>query len=207
MNVDGIFICRHAPVAQNDPSKERLRGQTDPPVTKEGREVADERAQFFAGMPIKRVYQDGLIRCLVMSQAIKRVTGAAVHKDKGPLAWNMGELQGMPEESGERKLDRYMFKNPAEVIPDGESYDTFKQRWLTFLQVHRHDSGSVAITHLRNIITAAAWAEGGAVGTRVKLGPFKNYEPFKKIEIALITPKGEFVIVKMKAKESEMVHA
>jgi broad specificity phosphatase PhoE len=207
MNVEGIFVCRHAPVAQNDPKNERLRGQTDPPVLKEGREVADERAQFFNGLPIRRVFMDGLTRCLVQAQAIKKVTGAAVIKDKGPIAWNMGSLQGMPEEAGERKLDRYMFLRPDEQIPDGESFSTFKDRWLRFLQTHRHDSGSVAVTHLRNLIVAAGWAEAGAVGTRVNLKSLRNYEPFKKIEIALITPKGEFVILKMKAKESEMVHA
>lgn len=204
--LSGVILVRHAPTPANNPENERLRGRLDGPVDKAGRQVAQQRAEFFKGLPIKRIFHDGLIRCLVMATAIHKVTpGSVLIKDMRVAPWRMGILQGTPVEQGEKRLDYYMFRAPDEKIPEGESYNEFKDRFLKFLQVHRHDEGSACVTHLRNLITAAAWAQGGARGVSVDLGRFRNYQPFKKFELTYIDPQGRFAVLEKAATEEAMV--
>jgi broad specificity phosphatase PhoE len=208
MNAPGMFIVRHAPTHWNSPAGERLRGQKDVPVNADGREVATQRAAFFSEnrIPIETVYTTNLQRDRVMAQAIAKATGAKIVVSPDIQPWHMGELQGESVKTGQPKLDRYMFKEPATVIPGGgESYNEFKARWIRFLQVHRHQSNQAVVTHLRNILTTAGAGEAGLVGNRVDLSKLRNYEPFKKIEIAYLSPQGEFVIMQTVQHEKEMV--
>ncbi len=167
-----LIFVRHAPTAHNhaDPTLERTRGQLSLAPTIEGRQVATDTGERFRGIPLAEVYSSDLPAASIIGQEIAHVTGAPLTLTPALRSWDIGELAGQPVTTSVAAIKSYM-QAPDRVIPGGESWNQFVDRYLGFLRPHWEQPGYCAlVTHGRNIMVARAWLAAGHEGAKLDDG-------------------------------------
>jgi len=123
----------------------RWRGMIDVPLTENG-----ERQAESIGIDLDAVYHDRLQRCV---DTASRITANVQFVADGPLPWDMGELfEGREITEDSLNLARYYIQNPHGKPPRGETFHTWRTRWMGWLQSLEIGFAAVGIvTHNRNI--------------------------------------------------------
>jgi len=123
----------------------RWRGMIDVPLTEEGRRQAKS-----ISIDLDAVYHDRLQRCVDTAKSIK---SNVQFESDGPLPWDMGELfEGREITEDSLHLARYYIQNPHGHPPRGETFHTWTERWMGWLQNLKLGFAAVGIvTHNRNI--------------------------------------------------------
>ncbi|HVM96157.1 MAG TPA: histidine phosphatase family protein, partial [Candidatus Acidoferrales bacterium] len=161
-----IQIVRHGATELNDErvSVDRIRGWSDIPLSEEGQQQALILGEKMAQDPPDVIVSSDLMRAKDTAEIVAEITGVPLKLiTKGFRPWNVGIFSGMITEEAIPILADYARNNPAEIVPDGESFNSFKERFLTTLwEVLRKYDGRIAIvTHHRGERLMEAWeAEG-----------------------------------------------
>lgn len=167
-----VVMIRHGDTKLNDPKKELLRGWLDVPLTDEGMHVAQEAAEKLRDMPVHKIYASDLNRAVQTAQEI----GGRLDKEVEFLGafrpWNLGIMTGEPVLE---ILDEmfYYIDHPDKKVPEGESFNTFKDRFLMAFKPLVNDPRMfVLVTHSRNIMLTQAVSR--SQGKTLEEGPLKH---------------------------------
>ncbi|MCX8067672.1 MAG: histidine phosphatase family protein [Anaerolineae bacterium] len=146
-----IILVRHGQTAWNEPG-ERIRGQSDVPLSEEGLAQARATARYIAARwPLTAVYSSPLSRAMETAQAIAEAQGLEVHPLDGLMDLSFGEWEGLtiPEvQARYPDLWRAWQEAPHTVrFPGGESLDDVRSRCTQALRevVERHPGETVAM--------------------------------------------------------------
>ena len=134
MSVARLIVVRHG---ESEANRRRVfAGQTDSPLTEEGRRQAAAVAAALAREPIGRVVSSDLSRARDTAEAIARPRGLRVETTAALREWDVGELVGLDREGTERGYgDVARFFEPGSRVPGGESFEEVVARVAAFVDV------------------------------------------------------------------------
>ena len=180
-----VLLIRHGETARNK-SPERIRGWDDIPLTAKGRSEAKDMASNICTYEVSHVLSSPLSRAVFTGKTIAKQCDVKFSTDHALKPWNLGDLQGKPVSSVLSKLNLFI-EHPDKPVPGGESFDTFKKRFLTRLEAamseakHSPDQGAVVLVcHTRNLMLARSWLSAGATSNfEVDLKVLQDYDSQK----------------------------
>lgn len=183
-----LILLRHGETALNKKvgaSTERIRGWVDVPLDKTGEKQAQEVGIKYGSQPLSRIYSSDFKRATKVAEHIAKAANAAgQHVPLIPAQelrpWNLGILHGKEVDKIIGVMNKCV-EHPDVVVPDGESFDSYRQRYLPFLrgmidEAARSPSNIVAVTHSRNIQLARAWDKAGRNGVDYDLDRMLDYK-------------------------------
>jgi broad specificity phosphatase PhoE len=191
--VTTFFLVRHGATKLNnstDASQDMIRGWSDVPLSDEGREHAKETAERLKGKGIQVLISSNLSRARETAEIIGKVIGVRPQFSQELRPWNLGELTGKSTEDALPRIRAYI-EAPTQKVPQGESFDTFKDRAFSGLA----DCLDIAagrklcvVTHHRLERLVKAWiAVGQPVDGEVDPGVFSQKgEPPGNVEVISI---------------------
>jgi broad specificity phosphatase PhoE len=164
MKKTNLILVRHGTTGLN--SEGKLRGWANPPLNEKGeKEITKLGAKLNKEHKIDIVETSDLLRA---KQTALGLTDKTKHENikvnDGLRPWNLGNLTGKDIKETLPTLFNYASKKPEEKIPEGESFNTFKNRFLSSIQkiVKENPGKTIAIvTHHRGDRTMAAWEKKG----------------------------------------------
>jgi len=149
----------------------RMQGQRDSPLSDTGLLQARRLAQRLADVPFSVLYSSDLGRAYETARSVAGVTGHDITVDTRLRERHFGVFEGLTSDEIESRFpveyDCFKSRNPAYVIPDGESARQFRDRCLAVLEdiAGRHDGATVAVvTHGLVLDVAYREAHGIALG-------------------------------------------
>lgn len=191
MTAPRVILVRHGTTAFNadTPGPERLRGWADVPLVAKGVAQGEAIAAKLAAFPADRLFSSDLKRALDTGQIVQRAQPGK--PDLNPAydlrPWNVGSWSGQEVETILPQMYEHMFNLPDNPAPDGESFNSFLIRFISFFQaclglaaVNKYTL--ICATHTRNLRSADAWYAAGmqddllAVDKQVIWNP-KHIEP------------------------------
>ncbi len=156
-----VLIIRHGATALNsdDHSKDRIRGWSDWPLSKQGAGEARLLAMQINKAP-STLLCSNLTRAEQTASIIADEFNIPYHMSAAFLPWDVGLFVGANAAEAMPKLARYAVDS-HKIVPGGESFDTFRTRFLRgLLNVLKHDNGLIGIvTHHRCERLLKAWAK------------------------------------------------
>lgn len=172
-----LYLVRHGNTDLNNPSSEAIRGWSDIPINADGREVAEQAAKELLHAGITHIVASDLQRTMLTAQIIADRLSVRVVPSNSLRPWNLGQFNGKPVKDIIADLNHYQ-EFPDLVVPGGESYNDFYQRWSMGLRqmlnwsLKHPGSPVLAVTHSRNLLSLPSIIEGTPVGAvPVKGGP------------------------------------
>lgn len=111
---------------------ERVRGQANIPMTPEGEAQVRQSASNLVRLGgLDAMWHSNLNRAKKVAHITTERMPSVVPQDFGDalLPWNLGDFQGKPVSDVGEKINYYVY-HPDEVVPSGESFNQFKQRFL-----------------------------------------------------------------------------
>lgn len=169
-----LLIARHAETPWNEPGHERLRGNTDVPLTAKGRHEAVVLAKEAKRLGAVRVAGDDTRRVRLTADAVSLVLDTPPITDPRLRPWDIGAYEGHPQEEYWPILERFIGQ-PLRQIPGGERYQDFFDRWTAafwdYLDRARRGEHWLLVVHSGNFATLddVRLARGITVG--------RDYEP------------------------------
>ena len=158
-----LILIRHGSTKLN--SEDRIRGWLNIPLDDEGKKQAVK-----TGRKLKKEKLDGIIssdldRCIETSSIVSKLTGAPILDVTAHFRpWNVGYLTGAKTDEAHKILAVFAQEKPNEKIKDGESFNDFKKRFLTGIEMVKKElpDKKIAIcTHHRGDKIMAAWEAKG----------------------------------------------
>jgi len=153
-----LYIVRHGDTDLNSTSggTERFRAWGDPPLNEKGFESAHQAGQFLADKNIGHIFHSDLTRNAQTAAVLHAYTGAPTTPVHGLRPWNLGDLTGQPVEPNLDQVQEYQEKTPDKPLPNGESFNTFRDRWHqtlhTLTNFSKQQKQPIAlVTHTRNL--------------------------------------------------------
>ena len=130
----------------------RFQGQSDIPLSEEGRAQAGATAAALASVPLEAIVSSDLSRALETARAIAALHGLEVASDPRLREFAFGEWEGLTwdEIVARFPVARDMaFSSVRAYQPTGgERFDAVRARVGDVLEAHRHREGTVAfVTH------------------------------------------------------------
>lgn len=193
-----LVVIRHGATKLNKESDERIRGHKDVPLSSEGVKQA-----HIAGRKLKKAGIDGIIssdlsRAADTAKIVSKHTGAPLIKvTRGLRPWHMGAMTGQEVKKILPVMQDFIKNHPDVKVPEGESFNTFKRRFLKEIMAIRakYPKHKIAVvTHHRGERLLDGWmADGqpkdpGKIGAEhfmvkgIKPGTYKDYEVTTKKE-------------------------
>lgn len=160
-----IVIVRHGSTKLNSDKVEKLRGWLDVPLDEKGVKEATAVGKRLKGL-IDVIIASDLKRTQETAKHVSEHSGApiiAFSKALRPL--NLGIFTGQPKDLVLENIYDFIKRKPDEAIPDGESFHTFRDRFLKEIQEIEKkfpDKRVGIVTHHRNERMYAAWKKKGA---------------------------------------------
>jgi 2,3-bisphosphoglycerate-dependent phosphoglycerate mutase len=160
-----VILIRHGETAWN--RDRRMQGQTDMPLSKEGRAQAVALGARLAGARFAALYSSDLVRAMDTARSVAEATGHDIVTDARLRERAFGIFEGLTgAEIAARypdELERFHSRDPDYVVPSGESARVFHARCLGCLVeiAERHAGEEVAVvTHglVLDAIYRAAYA-------------------------------------------------
>lgn len=163
-----VILARHGQTALNSGalgSAERLRGWKDVPLNAAGKSEAKQLGQELSSYPISNVLSSDLSRASTTAKAVAKPHNIQPILTQNLRPWNLGDFTGQPVKDVKDKMQDYV-NNPEQPIPNGESFNQFKNRFLTTLQmvldhVKTNNSAVALVSHTRNQQLTKAWLAAG----------------------------------------------
>lgn len=165
MNRELIFI-RHGATHLNstDSAVDRIRGWRDVPLTKVGRQEAEEVAHLLENDPPDVIVTSDLERARETAEIISQILDVPIKWITTKFRpWNTGIYTGKPSADAVPVLLKLVSESPDEKIPEGESFNDFSKRFFSGLSTAlSRFSGTVGIvSHYRGERLLDAWIEQG----------------------------------------------
>lgn len=164
-----VLLIRHGHTALNasGDTKDRIRGWVNVPLNDEGIQDAKNARNVLEGLvnKVNQFYVSNLDRTEDTAKIVNQNFKAPMTETVCLRPWDLGELQGQETDKVKPRM-KYFAENADEVVPEGESFNNFKKRYISFLQrvigeANRDNSVIVLVTHFRNVKMAQAWIEAG----------------------------------------------
>lgn len=172
-----LILVRHGATALNkgQGGPEKARGWVNVPLNAQGRKDAIAIAETMENFPLKVIVSSDLSRALDTAKEIaSRHPGVKLFKTGLLRPWDLGKYSGMEYSKIEREMERLQTTATSEPTPAGESFNTFKHRYLTALKALLENAKSnpeqgfvVGVAHTRNLRLAHAWIIAGAEGEKM----------------------------------------
>ena len=185
-----IYILRHGETALN--VTDRIRGWSDVPLDDKGVAQAIKMGKKLRDSDLTMLIASDLTRTLQTARNVSEESGKpVVHATQILRPWNVGKYTGHPASEVHPILLKMATETPEENIPEGESFESFKNRVLmgiiAFLNQYPHEIIGFVVHH-RNDRIVRAWYEAGCPSDfEVDLAHFnqKGIEPgtFDVLEI------------------------
>lgn len=162
-----IYILRHGATKlnnQTDMSEDRIRGWTDVPLAEEGRKEAQAAALKLKAKGVNAIVTSDLSRAQETAAIIGKILGVKPVASRGLRPWNLGTFAGTSTKEALPKISDYAQKRPDEPVPEGESFNAFKERAFAGLaDAIEANQGKVLVivTHHRNERLYEAWEKAG----------------------------------------------
>jgi broad specificity phosphatase PhoE len=161
-----VFIVRHGATKMNnqtDLSEDRIRAWTDVPLVEEGREEARRAGLKLKGKNIKAIISSDLVRAKETAEIIGKIIGVPPEFSPKLRPWKLGTFTGASTKEALPKIAEYVRNKPDEPVPQGESFNQFKDRAFEgFAQaLAAHPDGLVIVSHHRNERLIAGWERAG----------------------------------------------
>lgn len=134
-------------------------------MDKRGQKEALEVAARLAPEQPRVVYASDLRRTKETGVTVARAAHAPVVFTDKLRPWNLGIMTGK-EVSKVLPVMNKLVEHPDIPVPDGESFDEFRMRYLPFLkqqieEARTHPTPTVLVAHSRNVQLARAWDKAG----------------------------------------------
>lgn len=168
MKRGNIFIIRHGSTKLN--SEDRIRGWMDLPLDDQGRKEAKEMGKKLRSCDLDGLIASDLKRTQETAEIVSKETGVpivGVTHDFRP--WNVGNHTGQSNAEVMPILEGYVKNTPTKKVSGGESFNSFKTRFLTALQFVKKEFPGKRIgivTHHRGDRIMAAWEKKGEPKSR-----------------------------------------
>ncbi len=163
-NWRSILLIRHGATALNskDQTRDRIRGWTDWPLSEGGMDEAWMLAKRIA-IPPDILFCSNLTRARKTAEIIANNFIISLRIRAAFLPWNIGMYVGANAAETVPKLAQFAIRTPYASVPDGESFNTFRTRFLLGLlkALHEHEGLIGIVTHHRNERLLKAWAKAG----------------------------------------------
>ena len=160
-----IIMVRHGSTKLNDPDNERIRGWNDVPLDEKGKKEAEAVGERLKGL-VDVIVASDLKRTQETAKSISEKTGAPIVAfSKALRPWNVGVFTSQPVKLILNDLYTAAKRSPDEVIPEGESFNQFKDRFLKEMeQIEKNfpDKRVAVVAHHRNQVLYDAWKKKGA---------------------------------------------
>ena len=159
-----IQLIRHGATKLNndDVSVDRIRGWSDVPLSPDGHEEAIKLGDSLASDPPNSIVSSDLLRAEETAKIISKLTKSPlVESSKSFRPWNVGDYTGKLTSDCIPILEEHT-KNPNKELPGGESFNSFKTRFLKGLlnALNKHHGMIALVTHHRGERLLKAWKEG-----------------------------------------------
>lgn len=193
---EGAIFLRHGPTQFNSEgrqfsSQERVRGWSDPPLSEEGEQVAQEAAETLSQYPIERITSSDFQRAAHTAQIVGDRLGVPVETTDQLRSWNLGDFSGKPLKDVEQFIDK-LTANPDQPAPSGESLADFLNRSIPIMDELVHKPGlDLVVTHGRLIKAIQAYYDSG--GDTIDLDKLKEEEWPEPGEAVYVQPNGQWI--------------
>lgn len=162
-----VILVRHGSTKLNagGVSVERIRGWSDIDLDKRGQKEAAEIAARLASDNPRMVYASDLRRTKETGMMVARAAHAPIVFTDKLRPWNLGIMTGKEVHKVLPVMNK-LVEHPDVPVPDGESFDDFRMRYLPFLKQQIEESRlyhrpTVLVAHSRNVQLARAWDKAG----------------------------------------------
>ncbi len=161
-----LILIRHGETLWN--RERRMQGQQDSPLSDTGVFQAGRLGQRLADMPFSVLYSSDLGRAHETARSVAGVTGHEIALDTRLRERNFGVFEGLTTEEIEARFpaeyDCFRSRNPAYVIPGGESAQQFRERCLEVLEdiADRH-AGETVVVVTHGLVLDIAYREAHAI--------------------------------------------
>jgi broad specificity phosphatase PhoE len=162
-----IYILRHGATKlnnQTDMSEDRIRGWTDVPLADSGRKEAQAAALKLKAKGVNAIVASDLSRARETAAIIGKILGVKPAVSRGLRPWNLGTFAGTSTKQALPEIAAYVRDKPDEAVPEGESFNAFKERAFAGLaDAIEANPGKVLVivTHHRNERLYEAWEKAG----------------------------------------------
>lgn len=156
-----MIVVRHGTTALNDEGK--LRGWIDVPLSDEGIADANIIANNLKSTPPDCIYTSDFERATKTAEIISKATGTPITGVlKGLRPWDIGDLTGTLVSEAHQILAEYAVYKPDEPLAGGESFNSFKKRFLDCIQeIDMGNKLTCIVTHHRCDRALEAWCNNG----------------------------------------------
>lgn len=157
-----IFV-RHGNTAMNEDG-DKIRGWKDVPLSDKGQKEAVDIGKKLKDKDFDGIIASDLKRTRETAESISKETGKPILGFTMALRpWNAGIFTGQESNKILSKLNQYI-EHPEEKIPEGESFDDFKKRYLDAINdIKKYFPGKkiLVVAHHRNNVLLDAWQAAG----------------------------------------------
>lgn len=161
-----LILVRHGETLWN--RERRMQGQQDSPLSDTGMHQARRLGQRLADLSFSELYSSDLGRAYATARSVAEVTGHEIAVDTRLRERHFGVFEGLTaDEIASRfpvEYDGLKSRDPAYVIPGGESARQFRDRCLAVLEdiAERHPGATVVVvTH--GLVLDIAYREAHAI--------------------------------------------
>jgi broad specificity phosphatase PhoE len=187
-----IILARHGETDANA-NNDSIRGWIDWPLNDKGIEEAHRLGRDLKKEDFDLIICSDLQRTVKTAEIISEETGVPVAgKTEVLRPWDVGELTGKESKAVIPKMMEYVNEHPDEKVPEGESFNDFKMRYLNGLEkiLRKFPKNKIClVAHHRNQVLLDAWVKAGCPSN----GDF-DHKVFNTKGI----PPAEFAIYKVK---------
>jgi len=158
-----LTLIRHGSTKLN--SEDKIRGWSDPHLDNKGEQEATETGKQLKGAGLDGLITSDLDRAKATAKGISKVTGVPIiGETPGLRPWNLGNYTGKPVSEANPVMQNFAAKTPDKPVPGGESFNSFKNRFLNTAKsiIREHQGKHIGIvTHSRGDRIMQAWEDAG----------------------------------------------
>lgn len=171
-----LYILRHGETWYD--LKGKAQGSKPFPLTIESRQVIRDIAQELKNEPIDVIVTSNLTRAAqtakIVSDIINKPIGVC---DYRLIPWDYGDYVGKDEDFISQQQKDVYIPNPDEPMPDGESFNEFKDRLIDAIEgilAQYSDRNVLFISHSCNERLMRAWNKAGRDRRSVDIDEFNT---------------------------------
>lgn len=159
-----VILARHGSTKLNVEG-DKIRGWLNVPLDEQGLKEAHELGERLKKEDFDVIVCSDLDRAIETAQIISEITDKPIEGKTSVLRpWDVGELTGKESKAVIPKMMEYVNNHPDEKVPEGESFNDFKNRFLDGIEriVHKFENKVVlVVAHHRNERMLEAWIADG----------------------------------------------
>lgn len=157
-----LIAIRHGHTAFNEDGREKARGWLPIPLTVEGMNAMVDTAESLEDVEdIKAIYCSDLVRAVQSAEEVAHALSMPIIPREEVRDWDSGDMAGK-EIKEVLPLMHKAYENPGMKVPGGETFQTFLDRCVPFLdKLVKSDDLNIVVTHNRVMTLIKALSVNG----------------------------------------------